>query len=463
MKKDFVAFMEGLFQNDHAEIAPSVGPNEQCWYLPSFGVYHPKKPSQIRVVFDSSAQCKGTSLNKVLLTGPDLNNSLLGVLMRFRKEPVAFTVDIQQMFHCFKVRPADRNHLRFLWFQGNNPENKVTEYRMKVHVFGNSPSPAVAIYCLRRAAQEGEEEFGQDARQFVEQDFYMDDGLKSLPSSEMAFDLLKRTQIMLAGSNLKLHKLASNSKEVMRAFPSEDYANSLKELDLGVISLPMQRSLGLLWNLDTDCFNFHVEKDRRPYTRRGLLSVINSLYDPLGFVAPITVQGKVLLRELTENAAEWDTPLPANKQKVWEEWRDSLQELQHVQVPRSYGPTSLSGAKFKELCIFSDASERVIAAVAYLKTVDSDGNCHTGFITGKAKLTPQPEHTIPRLELCAAVLAVNMMETITAEIAIKFDEITFFTDSRVVLGYIYNEKRRFHVYVSNRESGTAPIQNNGIM
>ncbi len=370
--------------------------------------------------------------------------------MRFHKEPVAFMVDIQQMFHCFKVRPADRNYLRFLWFRENNPENEVTEYRMKVHVFGNNPFPAVAIYCLRRAALEGEEKFGQDARQFVEQDFYMDDGLKSLPSPEMAINLLKRTQDMLAGSNLKLHKLASNSKEVMRAFPSEDYANSLKELDLGVNSLPIQRSLDLLWNLDTDGFNFHVQNDQRPYTRRGLLSVINSLYDPLGFVAPITVQGKILLRKLTEDAADWDSPLPENNRRLWKSWRDSLQDLQHVQVPRSYGPTSLSGAKFKELSVFSDASEKVIAAVAYLKTVDSDGNCHTGFITGKARVAPQPELTIPRLELCAAVLAVNIMETITTEIAVKFDEITFYTDSRVVLGYIYNEKRRFQVYVSNR-------------
>lgn len=127
-----------------------------------------------------------------------------------------------------------------------------------------------------------------------------------------------------------------------------------------------------------------------------------------------------------------------------------MQDLQHVQVPRSYGPTSLSGAKFKELSVFSDASEKVIAAVAYLKRVDSDGNCHTGFITGKARVAPQPELTIPRLELCAAVLAVNIMETITTEISVKFDDITFYTDSRVVLGYIYKEKRRFQVYVSNR-------------
>ncbi len=166
--------------------------------------------------------------------------------MRFRKETVAFLVDIQLMFHCFKVQPADRNYLRFLWFRENNPENEVTELCMNVHVFENSPSPAVAMYCLRSAALEGKNKFGRDALQFVEQDFYMDNGLKSLPSPEMAINLLKKTQDMLAGSNLKLNKLASNSKEVMRVFPFEDYANSLKELDLGVNSLSMQRSLCLL-------------------------------------------------------------------------------------------------------------------------------------------------------------------------------------------------------------------------
>lgn len=118
-----------------------------------------------------------------------------------------------------------------------------------------------------------------------------------------------------------------------------------------------------------------------------------------------------------------------------------MRDLQHVQVPRSYGPTSLLGAKFIELSVFSDASERVIAAVAYLKMTDAYANSHTGFILGKARLAPQPELTIPRLELCAAVLAVNIMETITAEIAVKFDDITFYTDSLVVLGYIYSTMR----------------------
>lgn len=119
------------------------------------GVY-PQKPGQIRVVFDSSAQKDGISLNSVLLSGPDLNNSLLGVLLIFRKELVALTADIQQTFYGFLVREDHRDYLRFLWHKDSDPTKEVAEYRMRVHVFGNSPSPVVAIYGLRRAAQEGE-------------------------------------------------------------------------------------------------------------------------------------------------------------------------------------------------------------------------------------------------------------------------------------------------------------------
>ncbi|KAL6485054.1 hypothetical protein MHYP_G00070990 [Metynnis hypsauchen] len=90
--------------------------DKECWYLPLFGVYHPKKPEKIRIVFDSSAAYDGVSLNDVLITGPDLNNSLVGLLMRFRKEAVAITADVEHMFHCFVVK----EDLRFLWYQNND-------------------------------------------------------------------------------------------------------------------------------------------------------------------------------------------------------------------------------------------------------------------------------------------------------------------------------------------------------
>ncbi|XP_077113324.1 uncharacterized protein LOC143768565 [Ranitomeya variabilis] len=181
---NFVAFMDKIFCKDHAEPAPLLQENEECLYLPSFGVYHPTKPKQFRMLFDSSTKPHGVSLNSNLLIGPNLTNNLGGVLMRFRKEPFAITADIEQMFHCFIVRQDHRNDLLFLWHRDNDTDKEMVEYRMKVNVFGNSPSQAVVTYGLHRTASDGESEFRKDAQQFVEKDFYMDDGRRSHRSAQ---------------------------------------------------------------------------------------------------------------------------------------------------------------------------------------------------------------------------------------------------------------------------------------
>lgn len=267
MREHYIKFMQKMLDSGQVELAPSLDKGKEHWYLPTFGVYHPKKPNQIRVVFDSSAECDGTSLNDVLLSGPDLNNTLLGILLRFHKEPVALTADVEQMFCCFVVRDEDRDYLRYLWYEDNDISKNMTEYRMKVHVFGNSPSPSVAIYCMKRAAQKGEQEHGSDVRQFIERQFYVDDGLTSVATPEEAIDLLSQTREMLAESNLRLDKVASNSSQVMEAFLVEDRAKDLKDLDLGVDPLHFQRSLGLSWNLETDSFTYLVSSEERPYTQ----------------------------------------------------------------------------------------------------------------------------------------------------------------------------------------------------
>ena len=450
MKSHFTEFMQKILDSHHAELAPPVQEGKEYWYLPFFGVYHPQKPSQIRVVFDSSAQFEGISLNDVLLSGPDMNNSLLGVLIRFRKNPVAITADIQQMFHCFLVREDCRDVLRFLWHKDNDPHKEVVDYRMRVHVFGNSPSPAVAIYGLRRAAQEGEKEFGSDVRHFVERNFYMDDALQSVSTEEEAINLLKRTQDMLATSNLRLHKVASNKCGVMDAIPVEDRAKDLQDLHLFVDDLPDQRTLGVKWSIKSDLITFHVPEIERPYTRRGLLSVVNSIFDPLGFLAPVTIQGRQLLRELSTQTSDWDSILPENMKEKWMEWQSSLQCLRDIHVPRTYSVSPQSKAQCRELCVFSDASVKAISAVAYLKVTGHKGETEVGFVLGKARLAPQPDLTIPRLELCAAVMAVELAEVISEEIDLTLDSISFYTDSKVALGYIHNQTRRFYVYVNNR-------------
>ena len=151
-------------QVPHEELKANQETNRpgQVWYLPHFGVYHPKKPRQIEVVFDSSAEFPGVSLNKELLAGPDQMTSLLGVLFRFRQERVALMCDVEQMLYSFHVTPSHRNVLRFLWFKNNNPLEEVAEYRMHVHIFGNVSSPAIATYGIRRTAEDGQEEVDQN-------------------------------------------------------------------------------------------------------------------------------------------------------------------------------------------------------------------------------------------------------------------------------------------------------------
>nr|XP_054598158.1 uncharacterized protein LOC129163741 [Nothobranchius furzeri] len=450
LKMHMITFMQGIFEAGHAEPVSSPTDGQECWYLPIFGVYHPRKPGRVRAVFDSSAKHEGVSLNDILLSGPDLNNTLLGVLTRFRKEPVAVAADIEQMFYCFKVRHDHRDFLRFLWFKDNDPTKNITEYRMTVHVFGNSPSPAVAIYGLRKAALQEQGENSTEAKQFVLKNFYVDDGLASFPTDAEAIQVLKETKEMLADSNIRLHKIASNHNKVVEEFPSEERAKELKDLELGVDPLPMQRSLGLNWNLQTDCFTFLVSQEEKPFTRRGILSTVNSIFDPIGFVAPVTIQGKAIVRELSIEHCEWDAPIPAKKATQWKSWRDSLKSLEQLHVPRPYLPMSLLSAPHRELCVFSDASTMAICAVAYLRVVDEDGHSLVGFCMGKSKVAPHHTTTVPRLELCAAVLAVELADTLIDELDTNIHAVKFYTDSRVVLGYINNSNRRFYVYVANR-------------
>ena len=104
-------------------------------YDPHTGVYHPKKPGQIRAVFDCSAQYNGFSLNDYLLQSPDFMNDLLGILCRFRQESVAFRTDVKSMFHQFVVWEEQEDLLRFFWWLNGDPSKEVAEYRMKAHLF----------------------------------------------------------------------------------------------------------------------------------------------------------------------------------------------------------------------------------------------------------------------------------------------------------------------------------------
>ncbi|CAE1264215.1 unnamed protein product [Acanthosepion pharaonis] len=304
-------------------------------------------------------------------------------------------------------------------FWNNDPDKEIVEYRMKVHVFGNSPSPAVATYCLRKSVGGTHPDCSPAVVQYVHRDFYVDDGLKSVSTVGEAISLLKETRNVLAPSNLRLHKIASNKKEVLDAF--------------------LQGTSPVTSNIWTSM--------RRLYRCNVAWDLIRTQRVT---ASPFELQMK---RSLIHAEASCQQPTASTthlKEQLWTAWRDSLQELHNLQIPRTYITKSPTAASSEELCVFSGASTKAIAAVAYLRVTYLDGTCEVGFIMGKMKMALQPETSVPRLKLCAAILAVELADMILPELDMQVNSTIFFTDSKAVLGYIGNEHRRFYVYVSNR-------------
>lgn len=451
--KQYTEFMQKMFNKNHASLVPSdqlKTATGKVWYLPHFDIYHPKKPDQIRIVFDCSAIFHNESLNKHLLQGPDMMNALVGVLSRFRKEETAVTCDIEQMFHSFHVSPEHRDFLRFLWFKDNNLESQIVEYSMNVHLFGAVSSPGVANFGLRMTAEAGREQFGNEAADFLKNDFYVDDGLKSFATPAKAINVIKNTQAMCAAVNLRLHKFASNSETVLEALPAEDRSKDLKDLDLRHDVLPVQRSLGTYWCIQSDTIGFRIELKDKPLTRRGILSTVSSVYDPLGVIAPVILVGKQLLQELCREGIDWDDPVPAHIRSQWEKWRSELPLVETIKIARCLKPPDFGEPVAVELHSFSDASNTGLGQVTYLRLVNSSGQVHVSFLMGKARVAPLKPMSIPRLELTAAVVATNVASMLSQELNYSNPVKLFYTDSSVVLGYIRNDARRFHTYVGNR-------------
>ena len=452
-RNHYVTFMKDILDKGHAEIVPETelrSVNGKVWYIPHHGVYHHKKKDKVRIVFDRSAKFRGESLNDHLLQGPDLTNTLVGVLNRFRKEPVAFICDVEQMFHQFRVNVEDRNYLRFMWWKDEDFSKEPVEFRMCVHLFGAVSSPGCANYGLKQVASDNEDEFGSDVANFLRRDFYVDDGLKSLPTVEGAKVMIDKCKDMCAKGGLHLHKFVSNSKDVLNHINPEDRAKGTENLDLLNEALPVGMALGIQWCVESDSFQFHITLRDRPFTRRGILSTLNSVYDPLGFLGPVLLSGKQILQQMCKDQTDWDTPLPENLGLRWHKWTEDLCQLEKLEIQRCVKPNDFGQVQTVELHHFSDASTTGYGQCSYIRLINEQGRIHCALLMGKARVTPLKPVTVPRLELVAALLSVKISVLLQKELEYENIKDYFWTDSSIVLSYISNESRRFHVFVANR-------------
>ena len=446
---DYVLFMNDIIaRGDAVKVPESELHKQPAWYIPHHGVYHPHKPGKIRVVFDCSARFQDTSLNDHLLTGPDLTNTLVGVLIRFRKGPIAIMCDIEKMFHQFHVAREHQDYLRFLWWDKGDMNSKPSVYRMRVHLFGAASSPGCSNFALKHLAAQGRGHYNEEAIRFIQRSFYVDDGLTSVSTTTEAISLIKESRALCRTGNLRLHKFVSNSKDVINSVPPTE-CTQVKDQDIA-LGEHIERALGVQWCVEADEFQFRIIVKDKPLTRRGVLSTIASVFDPLGFVAPFILLGKQILQTLCSEKVTWDEALPEHVRPRWESWLRDLPELASLKIPRSYSPEEFGKTSKYELHNFSDASCIGYGACSYLRVTSETGQVSCSLIMGKSRVAPTKLTTIPRLELSSAVTSVRSGDSIRGELEIEALPEYYWTDSKVVLGYVNNDAKRFHTFVANR-------------
>ncbi|XP_041947173.1 uncharacterized protein LOC121708505, partial [Alosa sapidissima] len=441
-----------MLEKGHAEAVPFDELETQSgkvWYIPHHGVHHPKKGS-LRVVFDCSASFQGTSLNSELIQGPNLTSNLIGVLLRFRQEPIALMADVESMFHQVRVMENHVDFLRFLWWPNGDSGQPLKEHRMTVHLFGATSSPSCASFALKQTAEDFKDLFLHETVETIKQDIYVDDCLKSVATEADAVTLCKELERACSMGGFRLHKWISNSRTVLMSIPQAARAKEVKDLDLESSDLPTERTLGIQWHIERDKLTFAVSLKQQPCTRRGILSIISSVYDPLGFISPFVLTAKNILQDLCKQNYAWDKDLPDHYTQLWHEWMAGLSCIGELSVNRCFKPKNFGPITSAQLHHFSDASESGYGCVTYVRLSNSGHEVHTSFLMGKSRVAPLKQTTMPRMELTAAVLAVRMDRLIKAELQLALENSIFWTDSTSTLKYIQNENKRFKTFVANR-------------
>ncbi|XP_038071202.1 uncharacterized protein LOC119740069 [Patiria miniata] len=440
----YSAEIDKLLCKGYAErIPPDEMTGERIWYLPHHAVITDKKPDKLRVVYDCASKFRGKSLNDRCLQGPDLVNKLLPVLLRFRQHSIAIQADIEAMYNQVKIPPQDRDALRFLWYRDGHLEY----YRMTSHLFGGVWCASSSTYALSRTVIDTPD-VSPLVRYTVDKSFYVDDCLSSVASKNDAETVIRETPRVLSNGGFSLKKFVVNDEELLSEVSEDCVAEGVRTLG----PVCESRALGIKWKISTDEFFFEVGCDKQsPITRKKMLSAVASIFDPLGLLGPVVLTGKLLFQKATADKLSWDETVPAQLENAWYAWVRSCHAMKQLNIPRCVKPREFDDA-WIELHHFSDASSRAYGCCSYIRCVNKYGGVHVQLLLSKSRVAPLKMCTILRLELQAAVVAAKVDALLRHELDLDITSSYFWTDSEIVLKYINNDSRRFHVFVGNRVS-----------
>ena len=443
------------------EKVPELHVAEKVHYLPHTAVVRENaETTKVRIVYDASCKYRkmGIALNDCLHVGPPLTPLIFDILMRFREAKVAIVGDIEKAFLNIEVDPADRDCLRFLWFDNVSAKNpEIVAYRFNRVVFGVNSSP----FILNAVLQHHIKTYNDVDPQFVQQvtqSFFVDDFVASAKGVKEAFYLYQKVKERMLAGGFKLRKWKSNDPSLYDKICEEE---NREESEEKVLKLPEEtyaketlgpptenpgtktKVLGICWDTKDDTLEIDLQKVEQKTateraTKRSILSSLATIYDPLGIVSPVAVNAKVMFQEMCQKNLGWDDPIPEDKELQWKAWVNDLSQVKYISVPRCLFTEDMILSC--QLHGFGDASQRAYCAVIYAVYTTPSGS-HTQLLCSKSRVAPLKQLSIPRLELLSArILSVLMSNVVNAfSQQVSIDEVRFWLDSKTALYWIKNQ------------------------
>ncbi|XP_062538531.1 uncharacterized protein LOC134206817 [Armigeres subalbatus] len=357
------------------------------------------------------------------------------------------------MFHQVLIRNEDQQCQRFYWRDDNG---QIATYAMCVMTFGACCSPSCAQYVMRLNAAR----FAQDypaAVDVIENRHYVDDMLVSVDTEEEAIKLARDVKFVHSQGGFEIRNWTTNSRRVLECMHGS--TDEEKSLDLSP-QMTTEKVLGMWWCTSTDVFTFKVKWDRydtdlwegnRRFTKREVLRVLMTIFDPLGLIAPFLMFLKILLQEIWRSGIQWDQKIDDNAFGKWCSWLNVLPLVEQVKIKRCFCPQLAPKYYEVQLHTFVDSSENGMAAACYLRFVQDEA-VHCCLVAAKTRVAPLKYHSIPRLELMAAVIGTRLSCTVLDSLSFNVSKLFYHSDSRDVICWLYSDHRRYTPFVACRVS-----------
>lgn len=443
LKTHYQEFMNEYLTLGHmSEIRSSDKANESPrYYIPHHAVMKESSlTTKLRVVFDASCKTSsGKSLNDILRVGPTIQQELFAIVTRFRQHQHVVTADISKMYRQVNIRDDHRDLQRILWRP--NGEDPVKEYRLNTVTYGTATAPFLAIRSLQQLAYDNEKEYPEFS-EIILRDFYVDDLLTGGDDIDKVMAIKDGVNEILLSGGFSLRQWTSNTPNII---------NTIDE-DCQRVDRPIGdevKTLGLFWNHTNDTFRYRVNTmdTKMKITKRSVLSLISQIYDPLGLVGPACIKAKIVLQQLWRLKIGWDESLPNDLHTIWRSYYDQLSRINDIFIPRVVvcaNPVKV------ELHGFCDASESAYGACVYVKSSTSDNENVVKLLCAKSRVAPLKTLTLPKLELCGALLLARLVQKITEALTLQITDKYYWCDSQVTLGWLAREACNWKTFVANR-------------